>query len=78
MFQGKEQMHTFCNSASIALGSDLRVVKYHLQDSRASAATGSAESTEEGRKGKTKSAGMMFDFPSERISNWMSAAISIL
>lgn len=68
---------TFCISASIECGNDLIVAKYHLQASSASAVA-SKESTEEGWKGKTMSAGKMFDFPSERTSNWTSASMSNL
>ena len=69
---------TFCNSESIEWGNDLSVAKYHLQASSASVGTVSEEPTEDGWKGITKSAGKIFDFPSESISNWISAGISIL
>lgn len=59
-------------------GNDLTVAKYHLQASIASAATTSEELTEEGWKGTIISAGKMFDFPSDNISNGTSAVISIL
>lgn len=68
---------TFCISGSIECGNDLIVAKYHLQASSASAVA-SEEQTEEGWKGKTMSAGNMFDLPSERTSNWTSASISNL
>lgn len=59
-------------------GNDLTLAKYHLQASSACPATTSEKPTEEGWKGTTISAGKIFDFPSEKISNWTSAAISIL
>jgi len=70
--------HTFCISASIKWGIDLTVAKYHLQTSRTSAGTTSEEPAEEGWNGIIISAGMMFDFPSDNISIWTSAIISIL
>lgn len=71
------QVLTFCISGSIECDNDLIVAKYHLQASSASAVA-SEEPTEEGWKGKTMSAGKMFDLPSERTSNWTSASISNL
>lgn len=65
-------------SESIECDSDLTVAKYHRQASSVSAATTPPEATKEGWKGITKSAGKIFDLPSERMSNWKSAANSIL
>lgn len=69
---------TCCISDSMECGNNLTLDKYHLHASSASISVIAVEPTAEGWKGTTKSAGKMFDLPSDKISNWTSVVISIL
>lgn len=70
--------HTCWVSDSKECGSCRTVAKYHLQASKASAATASKQMVAEGRIGTITSAGKIFDFPSDKTNSWTSVAISIL